>query len=106
MAWYKVAKESALKDGDIFKVNAGSKELILMNVGGKFYATSHLCTHEQYDLAEGFIDDGNLVCPNHFAIFKPADGSVVSPPEGSDSIAPLESYKVKVENGEVFIEVA
>ncbi len=105
MTWYKVLKEDALKDSDIFKVKAGSKELIVMKTGGKFYATSFLCTHEQYDLSEGFIDDGNLICPNHFAIFKPQDGTVVSNPEGSGEIGSLESYKVKVENGDVLVEV-
>ncbi len=105
MTWYKVLKEESLKEGDIFKATAGSKELIVMRAAGKLYATSNLCTHEQYDLAEGFIDDGNIVCPNHFAIFKPQDGSVVSNPEGSGPIGPLKSYHVKVENGDILVEV-
>ncbi len=106
MAWYKVGKESALKDGDLFKASVGGKEVLLMKIKDSFYATSCYCTHEEYDLSEAFIDEGKLICPNHFATFEPSDGSVVSPPEGSGDISPLSSYKVKVEGGEIFVDVA
>ena len=105
MAWYRVVDEGKLKDGDIFKGKAGGTEFILMNVSGKYYATSHLCTHEQYDLSEAFIDNGTLICPNHFATFDPRDGSVLNPPEGAGDISPLRSYPVKVESGAVLVEV-
>lgn len=105
MTWYKVTEEGKLKDGDIFKAKVGETEFILMNVSGKYYATSHLCTHEDYDLSEGFVDGGTLICPNHFATFDPRDGSVLNPPEGAGDISPLKSFPVKVENGSVMVEV-
>ncbi len=104
MNWYKVGKTNSLKEGDIAKVKVGSMEIIIMNVKGNYYATSHLCTHEDYDLAEGFIDEGTLICPNHFATFNPKTGEVISPPEGSGDIEPLKSFKTKVENGEILVE--
>ena len=105
MAWYKVGKESSMKDGDLMKTKVNETEVLLIKIKDKIYATSCYCTHEDYDLFEGFVDDGKLICPNHFATFEPADGSVVSPPEGSGDISPLKSYKVKSENGEIFVEV-
>ncbi len=104
MAWYKVAKESSMKDGDLFKVKISSEDVLIVRDRGKFFATSVFCTHENYDLSEGFVDEGNIVCPNHFAIFRPSDGSVVQNPEGSGAIPALKSFKVKVENGDVFVE--
>ncbi|OWP57441.1 MAG: hypothetical protein B2I17_00575 [Thermoplasmatales archaeon B_DKE] len=106
MAWYKVLREEAMKDGDLFKSKVGDSELLIIREKGKFYATSLYCTHEQYDLSEGFLDEGNLICPNHFATFNPEDGSVVTPPESAGDIAPLKSYKVKVQDGDVMVEVA
>ncbi len=105
MTWYKVGKESSMKDGDLAKVKAGDREILIIRDGGNFYATSHLCTHEDYDLADGFVDDHQLICPNHFASFNPKDGSVISPPEGAGDISPLKSYKVKVENGDVMVDL-
>ncbi len=106
MTWYKVTKESAMKDGDLSKIKVDGKEILMIRDGGKFFATSLLCTHEDYDLSEGFMDNHQLICPNHFATFDPADGRVISPPEGAGDISPLKSYKTKIENGDVMVDVA
>lgn len=94
-----------MKDGDLFKVQVEGREVLIIRDGNSYYATSHLCTHEDYDLSEGFMDDHQLICPNHFATFNPKDGSVISPPEGAGDISPLKSYKTKVENGEIMVEL-
>lgn len=94
-----------MKDGDLFKVQVEGREVLVVRDGNSYFATSHLCTHEDYDLSEGFMDDHQLICPNHFATFNPKDGSVLSPPEGAGDISPLKSYKTKVENGEIMVEL-
>ncbi len=105
MAWYKIVKEGAMKDGDLFKGTVNDVEILIIKDKGKYFATSSYCTHEDYDLSEGFMDEGDLICPNHFATFNPADGSVKSPPEGAGDISPLKSYQTKVEGGEVMVDV-
>ena len=105
MTWYKVAKEDSMKNGDLAKINVNNQEVLVIRDGDKFYATSHLCTHEEYDLSEAFVDDHQLICPNHFATFDPKDGSVISPPEGAGDISPLKSFKTRVENGNVMVEI-
>ena len=105
MTWYKVLKDGVLKDGDLYKANIEGKEILIIKDGGNYYATSLYCTHEEYDLSEGFVDEHQLICPNHFATFNPRDGTVISPPESAGDIDPLSSYGVKVEKGEVLVEV-
>lgn len=105
MTWYKVLKDGVMKDGDLFKAKVEDKEILIIKDGSNYYATSLYCTHEDYDLSEGFMDDHLLICPNHFATFKPSDGSVLSSPEGSGEVGPLSSYKTKVENGEILVEI-
>ena len=94
-----------MKDGDLFKAKIEDREILIIKDGSDYYATSLFCTHEEYDLSEGFMDDHQLICPNHFATFKPSDGSVLSEPEGSGEISPLSSYKTKIEGGEVLVEL-
>lgn len=105
MTWYKVLKDGVMKDGDLFKAKIEDREILIIKDGSDYYATSLFCTHEEYDLSEGFMDDHQLICPNHFATFKPSDGSVLSEPEGSGEISPLSSYKTKIEGGEVLVEL-
>ncbi len=106
MTWYEIVDDGVMNDGDLFKGEVDGKEILIIKDGGKYFATSSYCTHEDYDLSEGFMDDGDLICPNHFATFNPADGSVKSPPEGSGDISPLSSYKVKVEGGKVMVDTS
>ena len=88
MAWYKVAKEGAMKDGDLFKANIEGREVLLIRDGANYYATSCYCTHEDYDLSEGLMDDHTLICPNHFGRFPPwscrneAGKYLLTPPAG------------------------
>ncbi len=105
MTWYKVAKENEMKDGDLAKVNVNGTEVLIIKDSSTYYATSPMCTHENYDLSEGFMDDHQLICPNHFATFNPKDGKVISPPEGSGNIPPLKSFAVRIENGDVQVEL-
>ena len=105
MTWYTVVKKGSMKDGDLFKAKVEGKEVLVMRIKDNFYATSCYCTHENYDLSEGFIDDGNLICPNHFATFKPSTGEVVSPPEGADDIPPLSSYETRVQGDDIQVNL-
>ena len=105
MTWYKVAKEDSMKNGDLAKISVNNQEVLIIRDGDEFYATSHLCTHEDYDLSEAFMDDHQLICPNHFATFDPKNGSVISPPDGAGDISPLKSFKTRVENGNVMVEI-
>ena len=105
MTWYKVLKDGAMKDGDHWKKKEGDREVIIIKDGENYFAIADLCTHEEYDLSEGFMDNHTLICPNHFATFSPGDGSVLNPPEGSEDIEPLKSYKTKIEDGDVLVDV-
>lgn len=105
MAWFKVGQTTSMSDGGLVKANVNNEEILIMKIKDNYYATSCYCTHEDYDLSEGFIDEGKLICPNHFATFEPYDGSVANPPEGADDIPPLKSYKTKVENNEIFVDL-
>lgn len=105
MTWFKVGNTSSLSNDGLVKANVNNLDVLVMKIKDRIYATSCYCTHEDYDLSEGLIDEGKLICPNHFATFEPKDGSVVSPPEGSGDISPLKSYPVKVENEEIFVDL-
>lgn len=105
MVWHKILKDGVMNDGDLLKAKVNDKEILIIKDEGKYYATSLYCTHEGYDLSDGLLDENKLICPNHFATFNPADGSVVSSPDTAGDIEPLKSYRTKIEDGEVMVEV-
>ena len=81
-------------------VEISGKSVLLVNCNGKFCALSNLCTHEQVELANGFLLDDEIVCSAHLSRFKLETGEVLNPP----ATIPLDTYKTLVQNDEVFIE--
>jgi 3-phenylpropionate/trans-cinnamate dioxygenase ferredoxin subunit len=90
-------KTAQIKSGEreVFDLDGGS--IILFNVDGTFYAVENLCSHEEYELAEGELNGCILGCPKHGATFDIRSGQHLSTP----AYFPITIYPVRVENDEV-----
>lgn len=97
-----VAQVDDLEPGSMTMVEVDGKPVLLANLDGEFYAVSDLCTHEEYNLSEGFLDGCEVECPGHSAFFDLKTGDVIDGP----AMDPLETYSVQIEDGTVFIESA
>lgn len=75
--------------------------IVLFHVKGRFYAIENLCSHEEYELADGTLDDCTLECPKHGAHFDIRTGAVLSTP----AYTPIKIFPVRVENEEVQVEL-
>ena len=74
--------------------------VIILNVDGKFYCIADLCSHDDGPLGNGLVDGFSIECPRHGACFDIRTGAVLALP----ATAPIPTYKVKVEDGDIFIE--
>lgn len=100
MALIKVANENDMKDGEARVVEANGNAIALYRVNGEFFATTNTCIHKGGPLGEGFLNDDVITCPWHGWQFNVKTG--VSP---VNPAAKIETYKVHVKDGEVFVEV-
>ncbi|MEK6285495.1 MAG: Rieske (2Fe-2S) protein [Acidobacteriota bacterium] len=94
----KIANTSDLPPGQAMVVEIDGRTIAVFNVDGQFYALDNTCMHRGGPLGEGFVDRNNLTvqCPWHGWIYSLATGA--SP---IDSMAKVEKFEVKVEEGEV-----
>ena len=99
--WQKVANVADVRAGGALQVSVGNELIAVYNLGGRFYATSDICTHQQANLSEGYIDGENIECPLHQALFHIPTGKALSEPASAD----LKTYPVKEANGFIYIEV-
>ena len=67
----------------------------------EYYATDGLCTHEKIHLADRLVIDNVIECPKHNGRFGYTDGSAL----GSPVCENLQTYLVRVEDGQVFINI-
>jgi 3-phenylpropionate/trans-cinnamate dioxygenase ferredoxin subunit len=75
--------------------------LAICNKDGEFYAIDDVCTHDGGPLDQGELEGYNIECPRHGAKFDIRSGRVTALP----AIRPLGTYPVKVENGDVLVDV-
>ena len=104
----RTVKASEIATGEIKKLPLGDFGVLIVNVGGQFYAVDALCTHYGGELSEGKLEGHILTCPVHGAKFDITNGKVFSPPtEPLDRpiIENLITYPLKVENDEIYIKI-
>ena len=99
MAKIKVANKSEIKEGQGKLVNFQNKEIAIFTIGGQFFAIDNSCLHKGGSLSEGFLEETSVTCPLHGWQFDLKTGQNIMP-----GIGKLNTYKVIVENEEVFIE--
>ena len=100
-AWHKVANAADVPAGGALQVSVGHELIAVFNLGGRFYATSDICTHQEANLSDGYIDGENIECPLHQALFHIPSGKVLSEPASVD----LTTYPVKQVDGIIYVEL-
>ena len=50
-------------------MRVGSEEILLVNLDGELHACDDICSHAYANLSEGDLEDGEVVCPLHGAVF-------------------------------------
>ena len=97
---FKVATVDELKPGQSKMVDLDGDEIALFNVNGEFFAINNICPHRGGSLVDGSVESGIVTCPLHGWQFNVKDGQNALMPGPNVSC-----YKVKVEEGNVFIEM-
>ena len=101
MTWHRIALVSDIPDDAPLETGTGSDPLALYKVNGEVYCTSNLCTHSEAFLSDGYLEGYEIECPLHGARFDVRDGRVLCQPASKD----IATFPVRIEDGEVFIEM-
>ncbi|MBU8932983.1 MAG: non-heme iron oxygenase ferredoxin subunit [candidate division Zixibacteria bacterium] len=97
----KVASVDEIPPGTIKAFEVDFTPILICNVEGHFYAVADECSHEEVSMANGRLMDNEIICQRHGARFSVIDGSVLGPP----AVVPIETFKTKIEDNNVYIEV-
>lgn len=75
--------------------------VVLVNLEGDIYALEDRCSHQDYPLSAGELEDGQLECAFHGARFDVCTGRATQLP----AVTPVRTFPVEVRDGEVFIRL-
>jgi 3-phenylpropionate/trans-cinnamate dioxygenase ferredoxin subunit len=101
LAWRAVLSAHAIGDDEIVGVKIDGKDVAICRQGGAYHAFHNVCTHQHALLSDGYVEDGCVECPLHQGRFDVRTGQ----PMGAPVTAPIQVYPVKVESGQVHVDV-
>jgi len=101
MTWHRLAELAAIPDDAALETGVDKLPLALYKVDGAVYCTANLCTHAEAYLSDGYLEGYEIECPLHGARFDIRDGRVLCQPATAD----IATFVVKIENGEVFVDL-
>ena len=96
----RVASTSEVPEGSLKTVALGEAQVVIANLGGNYHAIGAICTHAEWDLADGELEGETIRCGGHGAAWdlKTGEATFHSPLE------PEPLYEVKVEGSEILIK--
>jgi toluene monooxygenase system ferredoxin subunit len=100
MAFRRVANLDELWDGEMMVLETEGQVVLLVNVDGGIHAYADSCPHLRTRLSQGSLQRNVLTCATHGWEFDVSTGRGINP-----KMACLESFAVKIENGDIFIDV-
>lgn len=100
MALVKIGPLAQLPPGSAVHVLVDEEAVAVCNVGGQIYAMDGICPHSGGPLGHGALEGHMLACPFHAWEFDCRTGA--SP---VDDYLKLATYPVRVESGEIFVEL-
>jgi len=99
--WVKVADLDRCPPGNLLGVEVGSVRVVLANVDGDVYALEDRCSHQDFPLSDGELEDNQLECIYHGARFDVCTGRATALP----AIRPVTSFSVDVRDQEIFVQI-
>ena len=101
-SWTLACQTTDIELEDLIRFDHGTQSFcIYRSPEDTFHATEGHCSHEKVHLGDGLVMDFTVECPKHNGVFDYRTGEVLRAP----ACINLRSYPVKVEGGQVYIEV-
>ncbi len=91
--WIDIAETSAFTKHDRKVIEHQGQSILVLKLNDQYYAMDNQCTHQNFPLEEGMLEDGILTCPYHGAAFCIKTGAVKAAPAFED----LRTYPTRVE---------
>jgi nitrite reductase (NADH) small subunit len=100
-SYVKLTTQSDLPpEGEAREFSLGDKVICVANVNGIISAMDNVCLHRGGPLGQGMVENGKVVCPWHGWQWDPKTGEA-----GQNPSAKIAVYSIKVEGGDVLIEM-
>ena len=103
MSFEKVASLDEVAVGSARQVVVGGEPVALVRTGEQTVKAVHdTCSHQQWSLSEGWVDDDTIECDLHGSAFDLDTGQPTSLP----AVRPVPVYACEIRDGAVWVDPA
>ncbi|TYB41519.1 non-heme iron oxygenase ferredoxin subunit [Actinomadura chibensis] len=102
MTYVKVCALGDVPADGAIAVEVDDTPIAIARSGEDVFAVNDICSHAEVSLSEGEVYDGTIECWLHGSCFDLRSGKPTNPP----ATQPVATYKVKVEDGDVYVSLA
>jgi 3-phenylpropionate/trans-cinnamate dioxygenase ferredoxin component len=95
----RVANKSEILPGEVKSFIVDNEMIAICNVGGTFYAIKDECTHMEFPLSDGVLENETITCAYHGAEFNVRTGEALCMP----AVEPVETYELKVDRDDIYV---
>ena len=95
----RVANISEILPGEVKSFVVNNEMIAICNVGGNFYAIKDECTHMEFPLSDGVLENETITCAYHGAEFNVRTGEALCMP----AVGPVETYELKVDGDDIYV---
>ncbi|MBZ5605712.1 MAG: Rieske (2Fe-2S) protein [Acidobacteriia bacterium] len=100
MPFVKIGDVAALPPGQVMEAEVAGNAYAICNVNGELFALDGTCPHTGGPLGQGTLEDGRLICPWHAWEYDCRTGA-----NDYDESLKLASFPVKIESGDILIDI-
>ena len=101
MEFVRVASAKDLTPGKILPAQLGDKQILVVNLDGRYYSIGNICTHQACLLSSGKLSGGFVECPCHGSLFDVKTGNVLNGPAKDPAVV----YQVKAEQDQILVGI-
>ncbi|MET7475509.1 bifunctional 3-phenylpropionate/cinnamic acid dioxygenase ferredoxin subunit [Streptomyces sp. NPDC005648] len=99
-SWIRACGIDDIDDGEAFRLDTVPPVSVFRS-GDEFFCLDDTCTHEDYSLADSWVEDCTVECPLHQAKFCLRTGAVLAQP----ATRPLVTHEIKVEGTDIYVRI-
>jgi nitrite reductase/ring-hydroxylating ferredoxin subunit/uncharacterized membrane protein len=92
-----VLADADLPEGELRRVEAGGRQIVLARQHGRVYALAESCSHLGGPLSDGQLEEGCVQCPWHGSRFALEDGRPIDGP----AAVPQPCFETRVRGGQI-----
>ncbi|MYS83900.1 bifunctional 3-phenylpropionate/cinnamic acid dioxygenase ferredoxin subunit [Embleya scabrispora] len=98
--WIRVGRIDEIPEDQALRLDT-TPPVSVFRSDGEFFCVDDTCTHEDFSLADGWVEDGAVECPLHLAKFCLRTGAALATP----ACRPLATHEVRVDGADVYVRI-